>query len=118
MPPGGHEWRAPGSDHLEHHTAEGSLPCKHSRLVVLANLKRSQLHKLCVEAGVPAREMKTSADMVAALAKRDRQFATVEEKKAARQNNTFRTPDLYEKRVSYPKVSGSGSYGVCRGCVW
>ena len=90
VPPGGHEWRAPGSDHLEHHTAEGSLPCKHSRLVVLANLKRSQLHKLCVEAGVPGREMKTSADMVAALAKRDRQFASVEEKKAARQNNTFR----------------------------
>ena len=62
LPPGGKEWRSPGPQ-----ANGGSAPCRHARLVVLANLKRAQLLKLCKEAGIPSFKTKTSADMVAAL---------------------------------------------------
>eukprot|EP01043_Picozoa_sp_COSAG02_P011430 COSAG02_NODE_420_length_22610_cov_22.488694_13_plen_919_part_00 len=62
MPPGGKEWRSPGPQ-----TNGGSLPCRRARLVVLANLKRTQLLKLCKEAGISTNRKSTSADMVAAL---------------------------------------------------
>lgn len=62
MPPGGKEWRSPGPQ-----ANGGSLPCRHARLVVLANLKRTQLLKLCKDADIPTNKHTTSADMVAAL---------------------------------------------------
>lgn len=62
MPPGGKEWRSPGPQ-----ANGGSLPCRRARLVVLANLKRTQLLKLCKEAGIPTNNKTTSADMVAAI---------------------------------------------------